>query len=86
MALSARHREKALWMMALLVVLWVMVGCAEIKPYNPPNHREEGPQKGLFSGSEGDWVIFRGELAPDGDVQKTSSKEDPDKPTDDKKQ
>lgn len=85
MGLSAGWREKGLWMIPLLVALWVMVGCAEIKPYKPYNHREEGPQEGLFTGSEGDWVIFRkGKAPPDGDAQKTGRKEDPDKSKDDK--
>ena len=42
----------------LLAALLVIVGCAEIQPYSPPNHREEGPEKGLFSGSKGEWVIL----------------------------
>jgi len=41
----------------LLTAVLIIVGCAEIQPYNPPNHREEGPQKGLFTGSQGEWVI-----------------------------
>jgi len=41
-------------LMALLVT-----GCAGIKPYEPRDHREEGPEKGLFTGSEGEFVIFR---------------------------
>ena len=34
-------------------------GCAGIEPYEPRNDREEGPKKGLFTGSEGEFVIFR---------------------------
>jgi hypothetical protein len=49
---------KALWIAALLAALLV-AGCAGIKPYEPRDHREEGPQKGLFTGSEGEFVIFR---------------------------
>jgi hypothetical protein len=52
------HRRKALWICLVLVVLLV-IGCAGIEPYEPRNNREEGPQKGLFSGSEGEFVIFR---------------------------
>jgi len=63
MVLSIRHRQKALWLGALLAALLVIVGCAEIQPYNPPNHREEGPAKGLFTGSQGEWVIV-GPKAP----------------------
>ena len=41
--------------MLLLVV--VLAGCAGIEPYEPRNNREEGPEKGLFTGSQGEWVI-----------------------------
>ena len=41
----------------MLAALLVIAGCSEIKPYSPPNHREEGPAKGLFTGSQGEWVI-----------------------------
>ena len=44
---------KAIFIIALLV----SVGCAEIQPLSLPNHREEGPEKGLFTGSQGEWVI-----------------------------
>jgi hypothetical protein len=62
-------------------------GCAGIKPYEPRDHREEGPEKGLFTGSEGEFVIFRKADEPktgseaskrsdetaDGEQQKTGS-------------
>jgi hypothetical protein len=44
---------KAIFIVALLVI----IGCAEIQPISPPNHREEGPEKGLFTGSRGAWEI-----------------------------
>ena len=43
---------------SLMASLFV-TGCAGIEPYEPRNHREEGPQKGLFTGSKGEFVIFR---------------------------
>ncbi len=46
--------------MALLVI----AGCAGIQPYSPSNHREEGPSKGLFTGSQGEWVILGPPLLP----------------------
>jgi len=58
MGISKTHRRKALWIGLLLVALLV-AGCAGIKPYEPYDHREEGPKKGLLSGSEGEFVIFR---------------------------
>ena len=47
----------------LLAALLVIVSCAGIQPYHAPNHREEGPAKGLFTGSRGEWVIL-GPKAP----------------------
>ena len=41
----------------MLLMVVVMAGCAGIEPYEPPNNREEGPEKGLFTGSQGEWVI-----------------------------
>ncbi len=58
MAISSTHRRKALWVGPLLVALLVS-GCAGIKPYEPRNYREEGPERGLFTGSAGEFVIFR---------------------------
>ena len=55
---SRTHRRKTLWIGALLVALLV-AGCAGIKPYEPRDNREEGMEKGLFTGSEGEFVIFR---------------------------
>ncbi len=43
----------------MLVASLVITGCAGIEPYEPRNHREEGPEKGLFTGSEGEFVILR---------------------------
>jgi hypothetical protein len=59
MGISRTHRRKALWIGTLLVALLVIAGCAGIKPYEPRDNREEGPEKGLFTGSEGEFVIFR---------------------------
>ena len=74
MGISIIHRRKALWIGALLVALLV-TGCAGIKPYKYRDHREEGPEKGLFSGSEGEFVIFRKTDEPKTDTE-TSEKSD----------
>jgi hypothetical protein len=55
---SGPHGRKALYT-GLLVMTLLVNGCAGIEPYEPRDHREEGPEKGLFSGSEGGFVIFR---------------------------
>ena len=58
MGLSRAHRLKVLWIGPLLVALLV-TGCGGIKPYEPRNNREEGPEKGVFTGSQGEFVILR---------------------------
>jgi hypothetical protein len=40
-----------------LLLLILLAGCSGIKPYQPPNHREEGPQQGLFTGEKGAFEI-----------------------------
>jgi hypothetical protein len=58
MGISRIHKRKALWIVSLLVAL-LITGCGGIKPYEPRNHREEGSEKGLFTGSQGEFVILR---------------------------
>ena len=41
----------------LLILLLLLTGCSGIKPYQPPDHREEGPQQGLFTGEKGAFEI-----------------------------
>ena len=68
-------RQPMLQMGAVLVVLLVNVCCSEIKPYEPYDHRKEGPQTGLYSGPEGEFIIFR----KTGEPQKPGEeKKDPD--------
>ena len=64
MGILRTHIRKTLWIGPLLVV-----GCASIKPYEPRNYREEGPEKGLFTGSEGEFVIFRKADVPETDSE-----------------
>ena len=73
MGISITLRRRALWIGLLLVALLV-AGCAGIKPYEPRDNREEGPKKGLFTGSEGEWVIFRkaDELKTESEADKSS--------------
>ena len=89
MSISKTHKRKALWIGVLLVASLVIAGCAGIEPYEPRDHREEGPEKGLFTGSEGEFVIFRKAAEPetgseeskrldetaDGEQQNTGSQE-----------
>lgn len=50
-------RQKSPVGMALAFAL-TLTACG-MKPFENPNHREEGPENGLFSGPEGEWVIYR---------------------------
>ncbi|CAB1058224.1 hypothetical protein D1BOALGB6SA_2980 [Olavius sp. associated proteobacterium Delta 1] len=58
MGISKSLRRKAFLIGSLLVAL-LITGCAGISPYEPRDDREEGPEKGLFTGSEGEFVIYR---------------------------
>ena len=59
MRICSKHSRKVRWTVVLLLIVFFLAGCAGIKPYEPRNNREEGPEKGLFSGSEGEFVIFK---------------------------
>ena len=64
MGISRTHGRKALWVGPVLAVLLVS-GCAGIEPYEPRDYREEGPKQGLFSGPEGEFVIYRKPEVPE---------------------
>jgi hypothetical protein len=67
----------------------MFAGCAGITPYDPPDHGEPPPSRGLFSGADGEFVIYRKAEEPktgseagkrsdetaDGEQQKMSSDE-----------
>ncbi|MGD8500856.1 MAG: hypothetical protein PVJ86_09430 [Phycisphaerales bacterium] len=76
MILSATHKRKALWIAAWLAALLVIAGCSAIEPYEPRDNREEGPQHGLFSGAQGEWVIFRIEEKPQPDSAEENSQDE----------
>ena len=59
MRICNKHSRKVRWTVVLLLIVFILAGCAGIKPYEPRNNREEGPEKGLFTGSEGEFVIFK---------------------------
>jgi len=41
------------------MTLTLSVTACGIEPYRAPDAREEGPGRGLFTGSPGEWVIYR---------------------------
>ena len=71
------HSRKVLWIGVLLAAALIMAGCAGIEPYEPRNNREEGPEKGLFTGSEGEWVILAPK-APETDKEDKNEKKNDD--------
>jgi hypothetical protein len=50
-------------------------GCAGMEPYEARDEREEGPKQGLFSGSNGEFVIVGSKSKPDSDKQKDKKAE-----------
>lgn len=54
-----QHVGRRLMYIAALMALLVISGCSGITPDgNLRNNREEGPEKGLFTGSKGEFVII----------------------------
>lgn len=41
----------------MIVIISLITGCSGITPYEPRNHREEGPTGGLLTGPDGQWTI-----------------------------
>ena len=74
MGISRTLRRKTLWIGLLLVALLV-TGCAGIEPYEPRDTREEGPKRGLISGPEGEFVIYRKADEPGTNNESSKSKE-----------
>ena len=79
MGICNQHSRKIRWTAILLLMVVVMVGCAGIEPYEPRNNREEGPATGLFTGSQGEWVI----VGPKAEETDAEEKKRPQKPADD---
>ena len=50
--------RRTLWIGPLLVAL-LIAGCAGFKPYKPRDYRQEGLERGLYTGSAGEWIIYR---------------------------
>lgn len=76
MNISFTYIVKTICLGALLAALLVIAGCAGIQPYSPPNHREEGPAKGLFTGSQGEWVILGPKASQKGGEEKINGRQE----------
>ena len=63
MSILGSYKATVLWA-AIVIVPLLFTGCAGIEPYQPRDYREEGLKKGLFTGSEGEFVIFRKAAEP----------------------
>ena len=73
MGICNKNSRKTRWTVVLLLIMVVMAGCAGIQPYAPRNNREEGPQKGLFTGAQGEWVILRAQETQQSDSSENTS-------------
>jgi hypothetical protein len=91
MIICAMRRQKGWWVVLFVTVLFVMAGCADVKPYQPRNHREEGLKGGVFTGPGGEWMIYRShetiadeekKKSLDGEQQQSGSEESPGLPKD----
>ena len=45
-----------------LTLALLLVACAEMAPFEPPVAGELNPEPGLFSGPEGEFVLYRRDL------------------------
>ena len=78
MVLLGQHSSKTRLIAALLLMWLFVTGCSGITPYQPRNHREEGPERGVFTGSKGEFVILvPEEPAREGVQAKKPSEETP---------
>ena len=68
MDLLKTGKRKVLWIGPLLVAM-LLTGCAGMEPYEARDHREDGPESGLFSGPDGEFVIYRKAEEPEADSE-----------------
>ena len=55
-----RHRIAAVGSrMAAVVACLLAAGCSDYRPMAMPDDRENPPLSGVFTGSQGEWVILR---------------------------
>ena len=59
MSVIVRIRKTTLIIYSALMVSVILAGCSGMTPTELRNNREEGPEQGLFSGAQAEFVIFR---------------------------
>ena len=74
MVMLTMFRNAVLWASLLL-----FAGCSGITPYDPPDYREEPPGRGLLSGADGEFVIYRKDAVVEsaGEVNKDKAPKQP---------
>lgn len=60
---ASRNLKRAALSSSLLLTAVLLSACAGLEPFEPRNDRVEGPERGLFSGEAGEFVIFRRDRA-----------------------
>ena len=58
MSILGSYKATMLWA-AIVIVPLLFTGCAGIEPYQPRDYREEGLERGLFTGSKGEFTIYQ---------------------------
>lgn len=59
MGLMRRHTVGGGLLVAVVLASATLSGCGSVEPQPYYDHREEGPRRGLVSGEEGGFVIYR---------------------------
>lgn len=60
---ACRNLKRAALSTGSLLAAVLVSACAGLEPFEPRNDRVEGPERGLFSGEAGEFVIFRRDRA-----------------------
>jgi hypothetical protein len=47
------------WRVIVVTAILTVAGCSGMKPYDPPDNRDNPPGRGVLSGKDGDFVIYR---------------------------
>lgn len=72
MARSTAFRMTLLWVAVLLVA-----GCTGMTPYDPPEYGEVPRGAGLFTGAEGEFVIYQRTTEADPGANKSKGQKQP---------